>query len=205
MVFAVILGTCHGGAAQNKGLSADQEAVVKMLDALKSNAPAARELLAPFKTRDGGIFCPNYSSLREARAAVSARDQSWFVKTGCFSAQGAMRVELIDAPAGQNMTWHGRIYPPGSLEGANMYFDQSDVLTTALAGTPGSIQEFPSSEAAEKWAAQNGLSQMPHAVVKPPGAGRTFYLLQIGPAPYRTLEIACDYQKKCDISGGPPR
>jgi len=73
-----------------------------------------------------------------------------------------------------------------------MYFDQYDVLTTALAGKPGSAQEFPSLDAAEKWAAQHDLAKLPHTVVKPPGAGRTFYLLQIGPAAYPTLQIACD-------------
>src|SRR6266403_3321132 len=92
-----------------------------------------------------------------------------------------------------------------SREGVNMYFDQYDVLTTALAGKPGSAQEFPSLDAADKWAAQHDLAKLPHTVVKPPGAGRTFYLLQIGPAPYPTLQIACDYQQQCEIAGKPPR
>jgi hypothetical protein len=206
LVVAVVLSSITAAAEQQgTGLSPDQEAVVKMLDAMKSDAPAVREMLAPFKTRNGGIFCPSYFSLPEARAAVSARDQAWFIKTGCFSAQGAMRVELMDAPTGRNMTWHGRIYLPDSREGVNMYFDQYDVLTTALAGKPGSAQEFPSLDTAEKWAAQHDLAKLPHTVVKPPGAGRIFYILQFGPAAYPTLEIACDYQQKCEIAGKLPR
>src|SRR5260370_42703597 len=95
LVLAIILSFITAAVAeqQSTGLTPDQEAVVKMLDAMKSDAPAVREMLAPFKTRNGGIFCPSYFSLPEARAAVSARDQVWFIKTGCFSAQGAMRVE----------------------------------------------------------------------------------------------------------------
>jgi hypothetical protein len=49
------------------------------------------------------------------------------------------------------------------------------------------------------------LAKLPHTIVKPPGAGRTFYLLQIGPAAYPTLQIACDYQQQCGIAGKPPR
>jgi hypothetical protein len=130
MTFAFVLITFGRAVADDRGtsLSPDQEQAVKMLEMLKSNAPAVRELLASFNTRDGGIFCPNYFALPEARAAVNARDQSWFVKTGCFSAQGAMRVELIDAPLDTNAPSRGRIYPPGSAEGVNMYFDQYDVL-----------------------------------------------------------------------------
>jgi hypothetical protein len=208
MTFAFVLIILSGRAvADDRGtsLSPDQEQAVKMLEMLKSNAPAVRELLASFKTREGGIFCPSYLSLPEARAAVNARDQSWFLKTGCFSAQGAMRVELIDAPLGTNATWRGRIYPPGSAEGVNMYFDQYHVVATALAANHGIYREFPTPDAAQKWAAQNGLANLPHAVAQPPGAGRTFYLLQIGPAAYATLDIACHYQEKCQIIGKLPR
>jgi len=207
MTSAFVLITFARAVADDRGtgLSPDQEQAVKMLDMLKSNAPATRELLASFKTREGGIFCPNYFSLTEARAAVNARDQSWFQKTGCFSAQVAMRVELINAPLGSNATWRGRIYPPGSAEGVNMYFDQYDVVTTALAATHGNYREFPTPDAAQKWAAQNGLVNLPHAVAQPQGAGRTFYLLQIGPAAYATLDIACHYQEKCEIIGKLPR
>jgi hypothetical protein len=92
----------------------------------------------PFQTRDNMVVCPNYPALKEARAAIQAKDAAWFNRIGCGVARGGLKVILIDAPwrhLDNDVTWRGRIYlprPGGEPEGVDAYFSEDDVMTYAL-------------------------------------------------------------------------
>ena len=108
----------------------------------------------PFVTEAGAILCGNPLAIKEAKAALTAGDKSWFEKTGCVQAQGGLRVVLIEAPmipdgyGGQkpssDVAWRGRVYPPDEeANGATVYFDPWQISTYAFATIPYPVS-FPS-------------------------------------------------------------
>lgn len=109
-------------------------AVAASLVAASSAFPQNRS--AGFTTRPGGaILCPNYFAIKEAKAAAKAQDEKWFKSIGCVLAPEGWSVTLIDAPINRydfKMIWYGWVFPPGSTDRINFYFDQYDVATAAL-------------------------------------------------------------------------
>jgi hypothetical protein len=95
----------------------------------KETAPVEQQWPFPWKTSWGGIFCRNYFSLKEAEAALRARDQHWFKQTGCVETQTGLTAIIIDAPKGQGTNvWHGR------LSGENFHFYDHAVENYARSG-----------------------------------------------------------------------
>jgi hypothetical protein len=187
---------CRGNNTGAEMTRAKILTIAAALIMLGSHAGAPGLRAQEFETRSGGIFCPNYFALSEARAAAKAQDQRWYIRTGCFSAMGAMAVHLIDAGRNET-TWRGRVVSPDRPDGVNVYFDRYDAQTTVLVN-----EEFATPAAAEKWAARNGVDKTPYAVIRPAGSGRIFYLLQLGPTAYPTLELACDRIANREIGAG---
>jgi hypothetical protein len=84
-----------------------------------------------------GLVCSRPSAIREALAALYARDLKWLSELGCeFMPQGT-RIVLIDAPitsSTSNDTWFGRIYPNDGRPAFNAYFQTMIALTYTLLG-----------------------------------------------------------------------
>jgi hypothetical protein len=163
-----------------------------------------------FTTRPGGArLCPNYAVIKNAKAAGRAVDEKWLASTGCVLALEGWRVALIDAPINRydfKMIWHGRVFPPGSSDGVDVYFDQNDVATAALFD-----DFFSTQDAAEHWATAN-LKQrdipsnfpiFPYAVMQTTKGFR----ISLGPASWLALTQFCESRKansRCWVIGQPP-
>jgi hypothetical protein len=73
--------------------------------------------------------------MKDAEAAVRARDEDWLRQTSCIQAAGAMKVVLIDAPVAQTTVniWRGRIYQTNGTP-IDAYFDELAVVSFARGG-----------------------------------------------------------------------
>jgi len=176
-----------------------------------------------FETEGGAILCHSSSAIKEAKAALTAHDKSWFEKTGCVQAAGGLRVVLIEAPLApsrmdgsptpsSDLPWRVRVYSPDiEAEGANVDVDPWQILTYAWATIavplswmgPGHLSpgekpiQFRSGTAAERWYAQNILPRdKPYVRHKVIDDGNGTFRLLLGPTAYGLLQTIC--------SGGKP-
>ena len=168
----------------------------------------AQNRSAGFTTRPGGaLLCPNYSEIKNAKAAARAVDEKWLASTGCVLAPEGWHINLIDAPTtlhGSTMIWHGRVFPPGSSDGVNVYFDQNDVATIAFFD-----DFFRTHDAAAQWATGN-LNQ--RGDVYPVrwdvfDASPKGFRIVIGPNSWLYLTRFCKSRKansRCWVVGQPP-
>jgi uncharacterized protein YecT (DUF1311 family) len=158
----------------------------------------------PFETREGALLCSNYFAIKDAKAARAAGDRAWFEKTGCVIAQGRLKIILTDAPVREYdlAVWRGRVYPEGSEDGANVYFEETEVLTYA---TPYPATEFASIADAEAWYAKNVSANLRQYVPRRAiASGMGKFQLLLGPASHWALRLGCNRDLKCEILGKRP-
>jgi hypothetical protein len=129
--------------------------------------------------------------LKDAEAALRARDQKWFTETGCLEARSGSPVVLIEAPLGRTHTriWRGRV------SGETFYFSEFSVGNMARSGPLKDRKEaekvflsMPSKFYKEN-PTLKGKTEISHRFAT--NQENKIHLL-IGPSSYWLLELFCE-------------